>query len=168
MDERVVTSEKCRIGIDGETSSSKNPRTLFFVALHTSVCNAVQANAFRIPFDGRTAGVAYPEATRQGNTYSKFDVAHTDSPTEGVYEIVPMQECRQETVGSDLSGHRQVCGSSSQEHSIKVVCKGVLSAQEHTFNETAMYAKALASNRMANSNTASHSPRVRTRERVKR
>ena len=34
---------------------------------------------FGFPFGGRTAGVA---ATRQGNTYSKCDVPHTDSPTQ--------------------------------------------------------------------------------------
>ena len=46
--------------------------------------------------------------------------------SEGVYDIVPMQECkdaRQETVGSDLGGHRQLCGPKSQEDSIETVCK---------------------------------------------
>ena len=37
---------------------------------------------------------------------------------------------------------------------------GVLSAVEHFFNETAMHAKAQASNRMAKANRASHGPRV--------
>ena len=47
---------------------------------------------------------------------------------EGVYEIVPMQECtrcRQEIVGADLGGHRQVCGSRPQENSIKIVRQGI-------------------------------------------
>ena len=46
--------------------------------------------------------------------------------SEGVYEIVPMQECRDadmKTVGPDLGGHRQVCGSDTQENSIEVVYK---------------------------------------------
>ena len=37
---------------------------------------------------------------------------------------------------------------------------GVFSAVEHIFNETAMHAKAQASNRMAKANRASHGPRV--------
>ena len=36
---------------------------------------------FGFPSGGRTAGVAYPAATRQGNTKSKCNVAHTNSPT---------------------------------------------------------------------------------------
>ena len=44
---------------------------------------------------------------------------------------------------------------------------GVLSAAEHIFNETAMHAKAQASNRMAKANRASHGPRVRAKVRVK-
>ena len=35
------------------------------------------------------------------------------------------QRCGHETVGSDLGGHRQVCGSDTQENSIEVVCKGI-------------------------------------------
>ena len=48
--------------------------------------------------------------------------------SEGVYEIVPMQECRDAGMKPlDLiwGGHRQVCGSESQENSIEVVCKNV-------------------------------------------
>ena len=45
---------------------------------------------------------------------------------------------------------------------------GVLSAVEHIFNETAMHARAQASNRLARANRASHGPRVRAKERVKR
>ena len=37
---------------------------------------------------------------------------------------------------------------------------GVLSAVEHIFNETAMHAKAQASNRMAKANRVTHGPRV--------
>ena len=45
---------------------------------------------------------------------------------------------------------------------------GVVSAVEHIFNETAMQARAQASNRLARANRASHGPRVRAKERVKR
>ena len=45
---------------------------------------------------------------------------------------------------------------------------GVLSAVEHMFNETAMHARAHASNRMAKANRASHGPRVRAKARVKK
>ena len=38
---------------------------------------------------------------------------------------------------------------------------------EHIFNETAQHARALASNRLARANRASHGPRVRAKERVK-
>ena len=34
-----------------------------------------------------------------------------------------VQGCGHETVGPDLGGHRQVCGSDTQENSIEVVCK---------------------------------------------
>ena len=37
---------------------------------------------FGFPIGGRTAGVACPAATRQGDTYSKCDAAHTESPTQ--------------------------------------------------------------------------------------
>ena len=43
-----------------------------------------------------------------------------------------------------------------------------LSAVEHIFNETAMHARAQASNRLARANRASHGPRVKAKERVKR
>ena len=43
-----------------------------------------------------------------------------------------------------------------------------LSAVEHIFNETAMQARTLASNRLAKANRASHGPRVKAKERVKR
>ena len=36
-----------------------------------------------------------------------------------------MQGCGHETVGPDLGGHRQVCGSDTQENSIEVVCKRI-------------------------------------------
>ena len=48
--------------------------------------------------------------------------------SEGVYEIVPMQECRDagmQPLDSDLGGHRQVCGPDTQENSIEVVCKRI-------------------------------------------
>ena len=41
---------------------------------------------------------------------------------------------------------------------------GVLSAVEHIFNETAMYARAQASNLLTRANRASHGPRVRAKE----
>ena len=48
--------------------------------------------------------------------------------SEGVYETVPMQECRDagmKTGGPDLDGHRQVCGSDTHENSIEVVCQRI-------------------------------------------
>ena len=45
---------------------------------------------------------------------------------------------------------------------------GVSNAVEHIFNETAMHARAQASNRLARANRASHGPRVRAKERVKK
>ena len=45
---------------------------------------------------------------------------------------------------------------------------GVLSAVEPIFNETAMHARAQANNRLAKTNRASHDPRERAKERVKR
>ena len=45
---------------------------------------------------------------------------------------------------------------------------GCLSAVEDICNETAMHARAQASNRLARANRASHGPRVRAKERVKR
>ena len=44
--------------------------------------------------------------------------------SEGVCEIVPMPEC-EDAVGSDLGGHRQVCGPRSQENSIETLCQGI-------------------------------------------
>ena len=51
-------------------------------------------------------------------------------------------------------------------HRVRVM--GVLSAVEHIFNEAAMHARTLASNRLAKANRASHGPRVRAKVRVKR
>ena len=45
---------------------------------------------------------------------------------------------------------------------------GVSSAVEHILNETAMHARAQASNRLAKANRASHDPRVRAKARVKK
>ena len=45
---------------------------------------------------------------------------------------------------------------------------GVLSAVEHIVNETAVHARAQASNRLARASRASHGPRVRAKDRVKR
>ena len=45
----------------------------------------------------------------------------------GVYEIVPMR-CKDACMiplDPDLDGHRQVCGSSTQENSIDTVCKRI-------------------------------------------
>ena len=36
-----------------------------------------------------------------------------------------VQGCGHETVGLDLGGHRQVCGSNTQENSVEVVCKRI-------------------------------------------
>ena len=51
-------------------------------------------------------------------------------------------------------------------HRVRVM--GVLSAVEHIFNETAMHARAQASNRPANKKRSSHVPRARAKVRVKR
>ena len=60
----------------------------------------------------------------------------------------------------------------AKEKDRRVRAMGVLSAVEHIFNETAMHAKAQASNRMAKANRASHGPRVsphsQAKARVKR
>ena len=45
---------------------------------------------------------------------------------------------------------------------------GVFSTVEHIFNETAMYARAQASSRLAKTNRASNGPRVRAKARVKK
>ena len=45
---------------------------------------------------------------------------------------------------------------------------GVFSEVEHIFNETAMHARALASNRLARANSTNHGPRVRAKAREKR
>ena len=60
----------------------------------------------------------------------------------------------------------------AKEKSHRVHAMGVLSAVEHIFNETAMHARAQASNRLAKANRASHGPREspqsHAKERVKR
>ena len=61
---------------------------------------------------------------------------------EGVHEIVPMQECRDagnETVGPDLVGHRQVCGSDKQENSIQVMCKSTRRRSKVRFNKLCQF-----------------------------
>ena len=50
-------------------------------------------------------------------------------------------------------------------HRVRVM--GVLSAVEHIFNETAVHARAQASNRLAKANRASHGPRVSPRTQAK-
>ena len=55
-----------------------------------------------------------------------------------------------------------------KEKDHRVRAMGVVSAVEHIFNETAMHAKAQASNRMAKANRGSPGPRVRAKVRVKR
>ena len=52
-----------------DPQSKKTLSILLFVALHTPLCNAWQANAFRVSFWWRTACVAYPAATWHGKTY---------------------------------------------------------------------------------------------------
>ena len=57
----------------------------------------------------------------------------------------------------------------AKEKSHRVRVMGVLSAVEHIFNETAMHARAQASNRLAKANRASHGPREReAKSRVKK
>ena len=54
----------------------------------------------------------------------------------------------------------------AKEDGHQVRSMGVLGAVQHILNETAMHAKAQASNRMAKANRASHGPRVRTKARL--
>ena len=54
-----------------------------------------------------------------------------------------------------------------KENGHRVRAMGASSAVEHIFNETAMHARAQASNRLARANRASHGPRVRAKARVK-
>ena len=56
----------------------------------------------------------------------------------------------------------------AKEKSHRVHRTVVSSAVEQVFNETAMHAKATASNHLAKANRASHGPRVRAKERLKR
>ena len=56
----------------------------------------------------------------------------------------------------------------AKEHGHRVRVMGVLSAAKHIFNETAMHARAQASNRLAKANRASHGPRVRAKAIAKR
>ena len=55
-----------------------------------------------------------------------------------------------------------------KEKDNQVQATGVSSAVEHTLNETAMQARTPASNRLAKANRASHGPRMKAKERVKR
>ena len=52
----------------------------------------------------------------------------------------------------------------AKEKSHRVRVMGILSAVEFILNETAMHARAQASNRLARANRASHGPRVRAKE----
>ena len=42
-----------------------------------------------------------------------------------VHSNARVQRCGHETVGPDLGGHRQVCGSDTQENPVEVVCKRI-------------------------------------------
>ena len=55
-----------------------------------------------------------------------------------------------------------------KEKGHRVRAMGVSIAVEHMFNETAMHARAQASNCLAEGNSASHGPRVRAKARVKK
>ena len=68
--------------LNGFTRSSKKTLSCVFSALYTYLCNAWQANTFRVSFWCRTAGVAYPAATWQCKQNSKCDGTQTDSPAQ--------------------------------------------------------------------------------------
>ena len=63
---------------------------------------------------------------------------------------------------------RSILSRLLQEKGRRVRVMGVASAMEHIFHETAMHARAQASNRLAKASRASHGPRVRVKERVKK
>ena len=63
---------------------------------------------------------------------------------------------------------RSTLSRQSKEKGHRERVMGVLRSVEHIFNETAMHARARASNRLAKANRASHGPRVRAKETVKR
>ena len=69
--------------LNGVTNSSKNHCQFCFSwpSIHLFATLGKQMH-FGFPFGGRAAGVAYSAATRQGNTCSKCDEAHKDSPTQ--------------------------------------------------------------------------------------
>ena len=62
---------------------------------------------------------------------------------------------------------RSILARLAKEKGHRVRVMGLLSVVEHNFNETAMNARAQASNRLARANRASHGPRVRAKVRVK-
>ena len=66
----------------------------------------------------------------------------------------------------DVDAVNSLPSGNEKGHRVRVM--GVLSAVEHVFNETAMHARAQASNRRAKANRASHGPRMRAKERPKR
>ena len=62
---------------------------------------------------------------------------------------------------------RSILSRLAKEKGHRVRVMGVSCAVEHIFNETAMHARAQASNRLAHANKASHGPRVRAEVRTK-
>ena len=67
--------------------------------------------------------------------------------SEGVYEIVPMQECKdagKKLFGVDLGGHRQLCGSRSQEISIETVCQGIQDEEARPDSKTSLASQLFA------------------------
>ena len=112
----------------------------------------LNSNRLRTFEDARPEVVTYVEA--------KFGLRIRDSKPSDTSIRGHSDPTDVDAVNTLLSGKGK--GSSSP----RVGC--FLSAVEHIFNETAMHARAQASNRLANPNRASHGPRVRAKVRVKR
>ena len=81
---------------------------LFFVALQQRLASKCISGFL---YGGRTPGVAYPAAPRQGNTYSKCDVAHTDSPTQHTRCMIRTQQRTFHRRARDRMTHRTSFGS---------------------------------------------------------
>ena len=84
---------------NGVTNSSENHGQFCFSwpSIHLNATLGKQM-LFGFPFGERAAGVAYSAATRQGNTCSKCDVAHTDSPTQHTRCMIRTQRIACSTV----------------------------------------------------------------------
>ena len=112
----------------------------------------LNSNRFRTFEDARLKIVTYVEA--------KFGLRISDSKPSDTGS-------RGHSEPMDVDAVNSMSSDKGKDHRIHEM--GVfLSAVDHIVNETAMHAQALATNRLARANRASHGPRVRAKERVKR